>query len=211
MFKSYNDIVQVLVLIVIYPGTIYWLYIYQSSWRNDAKKFFIAFTLVIASFAFLFDISREQYTTCYIAIFGTVNLNDKIHHHFDKNDPSYLSMFSSLLIVHTIWNAIKSNLWSTMWCFSPENCTRIPAIYGGLHILLYLSVMCVLGASDLLPYCPAMVEIFDGIVMSETELHATNSGWVQAMICTAIILLHISSLIEIYHLKFSELTWSNRV
>ena len=59
--------------------------------------------------------------------------------------------------------------------------------------------------NKLSPYLPAMLDIYDGIEMSETKLLQTNSKWMQAMICLAIIMLHISSLLEIYHLKFPEL------
>jgi hypothetical protein len=56
-----------------------------------------------------------------------------------------------------------------------------------------------------LPYCPATVDIYDGIEMYHTKLNPTNPVWVQITICLAVIMFYIPSLLEIYHLNFPEL------
>ena len=62
------------------------------------------------------------------------------------------------------------------------------------------------GFSHLLPYCPALLDIFDGAEMTETQLDPTNLVWVQITICLGIIMFYISSLLEMYYLKFPEQT-----
>ncbi|CAB4037069.1 Hypothetical predicted protein [Paramuricea clavata] len=72
---------------------------------------------------------------------------------------------------------------------------------------LYIMIPTLLEVKDvILPYCPAIVDIYDGIEMSETKLNLTNPAWVQIMICLAVIMFYIPSLLEIYHLKFPDLT-----
>jgi hypothetical protein len=56
-----------------------------------------------------------------------------------------------------------------------------------------------------LPYCPAIVDIYDGIEMYHTKLNPTNPEWVQITICLAVIMFYIPSVLEIYHLKFPDL------
>jgi hypothetical protein len=59
---------------------------------------------------------------------------------------------------------------------------------------------------DLLPYCPAIVDIYDGIEIIIMKLNPTNPVWVHITICLAVIMYYIPSFLEIYHLKFPELT-----
>ena len=55
-------------------------------------------------------------------------------------------------------------------------------------------------------YCSAILDILDGLEMTETQLDPTNPVWVQITICLAILMCYIPALFEICHLKFPELT-----
>ena len=58
----------------------------------------------------------------------------------------------------------------------------------------------------LLPYFPAIIDLYDGIEMAVTKLHPENPVWVQITICLAVIMFVIPSFLEIRHLHFPELT-----
>ncbi|CAB4008230.1 Hypothetical predicted protein [Paramuricea clavata] len=60
-----------------------------------------------------------------------------------------------------------------------------------------------------LPYCPAIVDIYDGIEMYYTKLNPTNPVWVQITICLAIIMFYIPSVLELYLLNFPELKYGS--
>ena len=55
-------------------------------------------------------------------------------------------------------------------------------------------------------YCSAILDILDGLEMTETQLDPTNPVWVQITICLAIFMCYIPALFEICHLKFPEQT-----
>ena len=58
----------------------------------------------------------------------------------------------------------------------------------------------------LLPYFPAIIDLYDGIEMVTAKLHPENPVWVQITICLAVIMFVIPSFLEIRHLHFPELT-----
>lgn len=62
------------------------------------------------------------------------------------------------------------------------------------------------GDQDLLPFCPAIVDLYDGNDMLITKLHSTDPVWVQVAICLAVITFFIPSLWEIYYRRYPELT-----
>lgn len=62
------------------------------------------------------------------------------------------------------------------------------------------------GEPDILPYCPAITDIFDGIEMSGTLFNTTNPFPLQIKICLAIILFYVPVILETYHLRFPEVT-----
>jgi hypothetical protein len=65
-----------------------------------------------------------------------------------------------------------------------------------------------LGDQGMLPFCPAILDIYDGIEMLTTQLHLTSRAWpwMQIMIVLAVIVFHISSFLEIHYLmRYSEL------
>ena len=91
------------------------------------------------------------------------------------------------------------------------------SVFRLLHIesILYLSyplhpiiplILLGNGKPDILPYCPVIVDIYDGFDMSDTKLKPTNPVTVQITICLAIIMFYIPSFLETYHLRFPELT-----
>ena len=61
------------------------------------------------------------------------------------------------------------------------------------------------GDLDLLPYCPAILDLCDGNDVLITKLHSVDLVWVQIAICLTVITFFIPSLWEIYHLKYPEL------
>ncbi|CAB4008229.1 Hypothetical predicted protein, partial [Paramuricea clavata] len=77
----------------------------------------------------------------------------------------------------------------------------------GLSLMPLYLILCGIDMVDhgLLPYCPAIVDIYDGIEMYYTKLNPTNPEWVQITIFLAVIMFYIPSVMEIYHLKFPEL------
>ena len=75
-------------------------------------------------------------------------------------------------------------------------------------MLIDIAIIAAHGASNLLQYCPALLDILDSIEMTETQLDPTNLVWIQITICLAIIMFYISSSLEMYHLTFPEQTAS---
>ena len=75
------------------------------------------------------------------------------------------------------------------------------------HINLFLILIFIEDAPlPLSYYCSAILDILDGLEMTETQLDPTNPVWVQITICLAALMCYIPALFEIYHLKFPELT-----
>ena len=66
--------------------------------------------------------------------------------------------------------------------------------------------MDILNASDMLSYCPALLNILDGLEMTHAQVNPTNPVWVKITICLAILMFYVSSLLEIYYLSFPEQT-----
>ena len=58
---------------------------------------------------------------------------------------------------------------------------------------------------DLLPYCPAILDLYDGNDVLITKLHSVNMVWERIAICLAVITFFVPSLWEIYHLRYPEL------
>ncbi|CAB4036500.1 Hypothetical predicted protein, partial [Paramuricea clavata] len=51
-----------------------------------------------------------------------------------------------------------------------------------------------------------IIDIYDATEMSDTNLNPTNPVWVQITICLAVVTFYTPSFLEIYYLRFPELT-----
>ena len=110
-------------------------------------------------------------------------------------------MYSSLLFLPTVWRATHKDLFYALrkYIYWPPLFSLYPA-----HILLPVYFH---DSSRLSLYCPAILDILDGIHMTEEQLNpAINPVWVQTLICLAVFMCYIPSLYEIYHLIFPEPT-----
>ena len=108
-------------------------------------------------------------------------------------------MKSSLLILYTISCALNP-------CFvvgPRKTSTLICTIVGQAFALADTDI---LNASDMLSYCPALLDILDGLEMTHAQVNPTNPVWVQITICLAILMFYVSSLLEMYYLSFPEQT-----
>lgn len=108
-------------------------------------------------------------------------------------------MKSSLLILHTISCALNP-------CYVVgirKTSTLIWTILGQVFALADTDIF---NASDMLPFCPVLLDILDGLEMTDAQVDPTNPIWLQITICLAIIMFYISSLLEMYRLSFPEQT-----
>ena len=108
-------------------------------------------------------------------------------------------MKSSLLILYTISCALNP-------CFVVgirKTSTLIWTIVGQAFALADTDI---LNTSDMLSFCPALLDILDGLEMTHTQVNPTNPVWAQITICLAILMFYVSSLLEIYYLSFPEQT-----
>ena len=108
-------------------------------------------------------------------------------------------VYSSILILHTVWRA-------THWNMPYENKydDYLPLLF--IYPFHILSPVYICDSSRLSLYLPAIVDIVDGIQMTENQLDPINPVWVQTLICLAVFMCYIPSLYEIHHLRFPEPT-----
>ena len=126
----------------------------------------------------------------------------------ETNHLRFLMSFS-LFIFHTIYRVIVINHDITGYNKTFEMFQLISFFLPWM--LIDIAIIAAHGASNLLPYCPALLDILDGVEMTETQLDPTNLVWVQITICFAIIMFYISSSLEMYHLMFPEQTASGSI
>ena len=115
-----------------------------------------------------------------------------------------------LLIVGYGWDS--TGTWS--YFTSPKNRIFVTIIYSLLLLqllyVLYLDELAGQGEQTrtraLLPYFPAIIDLYDAIEMVTAKLHPENPVWIQITICLAVIMFVIPSFLEIRHLHFPELT-----
>ena len=56
---------------------------------------------------------------------------------------------------------------------------------------------------DILPYCSAMLDLYDGVVMlTAGKLNPRNSLWLQVVICSVVIFFYVPVFLEIYQERF---------
>ena len=119
----------------------------------------------------------------------------------NENRHVNFSIYASFLVLHTISCAIPWKIDHYLQTINSTLTLIFPPVF-----ILNMDVVAHHDLSNLLPYCPALLDIFDGAEMTETQLDPTNLVWVQITICLGIIMFYISSLLEMYYLKFPEQT-----
>ena len=131
-----------------------------------------------------------------------------------ENENRLVSLISSgILVLYTIRNGIKGsihyedkdlNMIIFFICFPVETLPNfIFPPTSGQRSSDSLS-------SDVLPYCPSMMDIIDGLEMAMSKLNSTNPTLKQIMILCAIIMFLIPTLLEMYYLRFAESIISER-
>ena len=200
MFSSYYDAIALLGLLIFYEGSIYGLYVIRNDFRNTAKAFMICFIILTIISMYMQVISPASYAQnvffsgIVLDVYRTSTFKG-VNHHL-----SFL-MYSSSLILHTVWCAIPKNdliMIANRYDWLPL-CFTFPA--------LIFSPIYFRDSSSLSLYWPAMFDILDGIHMTEKQLDpARNPVWMQTLICLAVFMCYIPSLYEVYHLRFPELT-----
>ena len=134
-WQSFSNIVLILGFMVVVFGSLYGLRIFQCTFENDPVKIFIAFTLADVFCSFYMTLPPGLFVILYaqsplsIMSYGMVDhRNDQFYRY--KPDPSYLSIYSSTLIVRTIWNGIKRNCNPSLFMSLSENSFRTLILFG---------------------------------------------------------------------------------
>ena len=198
MLWPYYDavvIIGVILFLLIIVVELYGLRMIWITSRKNVVIFTISYLLAIVLHMCLGLAPATYISGLYIVInveaFTDVNLmNENSHVNF--------SMYASFLVLHTIWCAIR---WKVDNYVQTSN--SILALIFPPVLILHMDVAHH-GLSNLLPYCPPLLDIFDGAEMTETQLDPTNLVWVQITICLGIIMFYSSSLLEMYYIKFRE-------
>jgi hypothetical protein len=137
------------------------------------------------------------------AYFTQIQAKKLVGNMFSKVAHCYLLLNFSWLILYTVFNgyvAMIERLYSTDVRISntiAKSILPLQIMLPGLNVFDKVEVI--------LPYCPAIIDIYDGIEMSETQLNLKNPVWLQIIICLAVIMFYIPSLLEIYHLRYPQL------
>ena len=175
------------------------LRVIQTTFRNNAVIFMIPYFLV--SLIHLRVGLSPVIFTC--SVCSMIGLDTHFMRIKENNHLSFL-MYLLILLLHTILRAIYCKI-----CYL----RKIADIVGMLMLFpVHMQVdVVILGASNLLRYCPTLLDILDGIEMTETQLDPTNSVWVQITICLGVLVFYISSLLEMYYLKFPKPTTGSTV
>ena len=200
MFFSYYDGIALLGLSIFHVGSYYGLHVIRNAFKNTAKAFMICFIIPTIIFMYMQVTSPATYTQ---NVFSFVILRDVVHTSTFEGVNHYLSflLYSSSLILHTVWCAIPKNdltISASRYDWLPL-CFTFPAYV--------FSPIFHRDSSSLSLYWPAMFDILDGIHMTEKQLDpAGNTVWMQTLICLAVFMCYIPSLYEVYHLTFPEIT-----
>ena len=197
MFECYDKVLPIL-----FVGSIYGLVVIWYIVRKDAVTFMFLSIVVSVFMSPLYPLMNFVAASFTRTLYHGITISQG---KFSKeNNNLCFLMYSFLLAVHTSWPFWRARDWNLSY-----NMGRIQEICTIMFILPLFLLQDVLdrGVSHLLPYCPAMLDIFDGIEMRETQLDPeTKSISMQITICMAILTFYISSLLEIYHLKFPKQT-----
>ena len=135
--------------------------------------------------------------------------------HYKLSKFSYFVLHSTCIytICFTVsygWDTAGTSSYATSTNYKFYLMITLSFILLQLLYVLYLDVLAGQGEQTstraLLPYFPAIIDLYDGIEMAVTKLHPENPVWVQITICLAVIMFVIPSFLEIRHLHFPELT-----
>ena len=189
----------VVVAIIVFLVSLFGLRVIQTTFRKNAVIFMIPYFLV--SLIHLCVGLSPVIFTWYVG--RMIQLDTHFMRIKENNYLSFL-VYSSVLLLHTIWRAIDDNIYYLY------KIADIVALLMLFPVHMQIDIL-ILGASNLLRYCPALLDILDGIEMAETQLNPTNPVWVQITICLAVLMFYTSSLLEIYYLKFPKPTTGSTV
>ena len=200
MFWSYHNIVSLLGFLIIYEGPICGLRVIRNTFKNTVKPFMISFIFINVFNLYMgFSPVMHAHNVYLVVIFLDVVTTGAAYK--DVSNHLCFLMYSSLLFLHTVWRATHMDLFYALrkYIYWPPLFLLYPA-----HILLPVYFH---DSSRLSLNWPAIVDILDGIHMTEEQLDpAINPVWVQTLICLAVFMCYIPSLYELYHLRFPEQT-----
>ena len=192
----------VVVAIIVFLVSLFGLRVIQTTFRKNAVIFMIPYFLV-SLINLRVGLSPVMFTAYVCHMIQLDTLTHFIMRIKENNHLCFL-VYSSVLLLHTIWRAIDSNIYYL------QKIADIVVLLMLFPVQLQVDIV-ILGASNLLRYCPALLDILDGIEMAETQLNPTNPVWVQITICLAVLMFYTSSLLEIYYLKFPKPTTGSTV
>ena len=184
---------------VVYVGPIRGLRVIRNTFNNTVKPFMISFFLLTIIYMYM-DMNVSPATYAHI-VFFVIFFYEFTTRPFEvfNNNLCFL-MYSSILFLHTVWRA-------THWNMPCENKydDYLTLLFSYPFHILFAVYFC--NSSRLSLYLPAILDIVDGIQMTENQLDPLiNPVWVQTLICLDVFMCYISSLYEIHHLRFPEPT-----
>ena len=163
--------------------------------------------ILISVFYMYMDFSPGCFTSLVCFIITMDNFADFTR--IDENTHLSFLVFSSFLPLYAFWRAaLRAVHWKILFLDNVDTVNAVMSITNFQLLILGNTIHC--DASKLLQYCPTLLDILDGLEMTETQLNPTNPVWVQIMICLTILMCYVPSLLEIHHLKFPERTTGSK-
>ena len=196
MFWLYHKLFVLLGFLIIFLESVFGPRMILTTLRKNVAiltiSCFLAGVFYVCKGVSPVDFINDLFVMFYI---DTLTTDSRIY----ENHRLDFMMYSLLLPLHTIWRVIRWNM-DYLHKFDEMLC----------HINLFL-ILIFMGKIEDAPlplsyYCSAILDILDGLEMTETQLDPTNPVWVQITICLAILMCYIPALLEMYHLKFPEPT-----
>ena len=175
------------------------LHLIKTRFRKNDVIFMISYILISAIFVCMGS-SPGSFTPFVCCIIIIDNFADFTR--IDEKTHLCFLVVSSFLPLYTIWRAVQ---WNILYL---DTINAVMSITNFQLLILGNTIHC--DASKLLQYFPTLVDILDGLEMTETQLNPTNPVWVQIMICLTILMCYVPSLLEIHHLKFPERTTGSK-
>ena len=201
MDLSYHVVVAIIVFLVLVLVPLLGLRVIQTTFRENTVIFMIPYFLV-SVIHLCVGLSPVVLTQSVYVMIIRDTIADLTR--IKENNHLFFLTYSSLLLLHTIWRATHCNVYYLTTIAETMALITLFPVHFQIDVI-------VLGAPNLLRYCPALLDILDGVEMTETQLNPINLVWVKIVICLAIVMFYISSLLEIYHLKFPKPTTGSTV